>query len=201
MEKNRSIKLYIMFALIISVVGLSIAYAAFSSTLTIEGLVTVKKTTDAWNIGIEALDGTTNLTPTITGSAKEITSPTISGTTISGFEINFYAPGDIVAYDFNLVNNGKVNAVLEEQNINVGTLTCTPKANGTATTAEAIDLCNDLYTNLVETKTIIGEKQVLAPGEKRTFRFEISWNEESTAVISDDVVVKLDGMTMPITQE
>ena len=69
------------------------------------------------------------------------------------------------------------------------------------TTAEAIDLCNDLYTNLVETKTIIGEKQVLAPGEKRTFRFEISWNEESTAVISDDVVVKLDGMTMPITQE
>lgn len=47
MEKNRSIKIYIIFALIISVIGLSIAYAAFSSTLTIEGLVTVKKTTNA----------------------------------------------------------------------------------------------------------------------------------------------------------
>ena len=63
------------------------------------------------------------------------------------------------------------------------------------------DLNGDLTSVLRETDDIIGEKQVLAPGEKRTFRFEISWNEESTAVISDDVIVKLDGMTMPITQE
>ncbi len=63
------------------------------------------------------------------------------------------------------------------------------------------DLNGDLTSVLRETDDIIGEVLVLAPGEKRTFRFEISWNEESTAVISDDVVVKLDGMTMPITQE
>ena len=63
------------------------------------------------------------------------------------------------------------------------------------------DLNGDLTSVLRETDVIIGEVLVLAPGEKRTFRFEISWNEESTAVISDDVVVKLDGMTMPITQE
>ena len=63
------------------------------------------------------------------------------------------------------------------------------------------DLNGDLTSVLRETDDIIGEVLVLAPGEKRTFRFEISWNEESTAVISDDVIVKLDGMTMPITQE
>ena len=63
------------------------------------------------------------------------------------------------------------------------------------------DLNGDLTSVLRETDDIIGEVLVSAPGEKRTFRFEIAWNEESTAVISDDVIVKLDGMTMPITQE
>lgn len=201
MEKNRSIKIYIMFALIISVIGLSIAYAAFSSTLTIEGLVTVKKTTDAWNIGIEALDGTTNLTPILTGNAKEVTAPTISGTTISGFEASFYAPGDAIAYEFNVVNNGSVNAILDETGMSDGLITCIPKENGTATEAEAEDLCGDLISFLQETDDIIGEVQVLAPGEKRTFHFEIAWKEGSTVEISDDVVVYLDGLTMPITQE
>ena len=201
MEKNRSIKIYIMFALIISVIGLSIAYAAFSSTLTIEGLVTVKKTTDAWNIGIEALDGTTNLTATITGNAKEVTAPTISGTTISGFEAAFYAPGDAIAYEFNVVNNGSVNAILDETGYSDGEITCSPKENGTATQEEAELLCGSLVRGLWETADVLGDVQVLAPGEKRTFHFEIAWDEASTVVISDDVVVKLDGFSMSITQE
>lgn len=70
MEKNRNVKIYVIFALVISVMGLSIAYAAYSATLLISGTVTAKKSSDAWNVHFESTDGSTTLTPTLGGNAK-----------------------------------------------------------------------------------------------------------------------------------
>lgn len=199
MEKNRNIKLYIMFALIISVMGLSIAYAAYSTTLTIKGTVTARKSSDVWNVHFEALDGGTTLTPILTGNAREITPPTLTDTKISGFEASFYAPGDSVRYEFNIVNSGLLDAKLSSSVI--GSLTCTPKANGTATASEATALCNDLILKVEQTSANPDTSLVLTSGQSINYHLSVTWNEASTVTISDDITVTIEESNFVFTQD
>lgn len=188
MEKERGIKVLAIVALLVSVIGLSIAYAAYSATLLVSGTVTAKKSADAWNVRFTATDGSSTLTPTLTGHAAVATAATLTDTTISSFNINFFAPGDSVKYEFKVNNTGAVDATLST--ITKGTLSCAPKENGTATQTEANNLCNDLSLEL--TKSPSGEitsGTTLASGASETYQLTITWNSESTTTISDDIVI------------
>lgn len=190
MEKERGIKLLAIVALLVSVIGLSVAYAAYSATLLISGTVTAKKSADAWNVHFTALDGSSTLTPTLTGHATVATAATLTDTTISSFNINFFAPGDSVKYEFKVNNTGAVDAKLST--INKGTLSCAPKANGSATQTEADNLCNDLSLEL--TKSPSGEitsGATLASSTSESYQLTVTWNNDSTATISDDIVVTI----------
>ncbi len=188
MEKERGIKILAVVALLVSVIGLSIAYAAYSATLLVSGTVTAKKSADAWNVRFTATDGTSTLTPTLVGHATVGTAATVTDTSISAFNINFFAPGDSVTYEFKVNNSGAVDASLST--ITKGSLTCAPKASGSATQTEADNLCKDLTLEL--TKSPSGEittGTVLASGSAETYKLTVTWKSESTASISDDIVV------------
>ncbi len=190
MEKERGIKILAVVALLVSVIGLSIAYAAYSATLVVSGTVTAKKSADAWNVHFTATDGTSTLTPTLSGNATVGTAATLSDTSISAFNINFYAPGDSVTYEFKVNNDGAVDAVLST--ITKGTLTCAPKANGTATQTEADNLCNDLTMSLTKsTGSDITTGTTLTSGASETYKLNVTWKSESTVSISDDIVVTI----------
>lgn len=122
---------------VISVLTLSIAYAALSDTLTISGTGVV--TASNWDI---TLNNSTANSNTVTGSAT-YTKPVVSGTTIS-YSVGLTKPSDSVTLYFDVLNNGDV--IGEITSIISSTPTCT---SATGNTADADLVCNNLEISLV----------------------------------------------------
>ena len=108
MEKERKIKSLSLIVLIVAVLGLGIAFAALSSSLTING--SAKAQAGSWNIHFaKTLD-----MPTQTTGDASFTEPTLSDTSILGFEAIVTKPGDSVTYYFDIVNSGTVDALVDD---------------------------------------------------------------------------------------
>lgn len=139
MEKNRKTTIAVVAALIIAVVSLGIAFAAFSSTLTINGTATISAS--SWDIHFsDASNGSTTggtVTPSLSNSLASATATSTSTkATLTGSDFTwgatFKSPGDKVQYHFYVTNQGDYNAVLSS--INEPQVTCT-KGESTAETA------------------------------------------------------------------
>ena len=116
MEKERRIKVLSIVALIVAVLGLTVAFAALSETLTINGTATLDAA--KWGIKFE------NLTSgVLTGDAVVNNEATIADddVTIENIDVTLKTPGDSVTYTVDLLNEGTINA--EISNIKVPELT------------------------------------------------------------------------------
>lgn len=113
MERQRGIKGLSIVALLVAIVGLSIAFAALSTTLTING--TAKVEASNWDVHYETTggsqSGTVNGAPT--GKATEVHPATLSATTVSGYEVVLKEPGDKMVYTWDVVNAGDIDATIE----------------------------------------------------------------------------------------
>ena len=118
MERQRGIKGLSIVALLVAIVGLSIAFAALSQTLTINGTAKVEAST--WDVHY-ALDpnhtGTgadaEKVAPTVTrgsSSTATATAATLSGTSVSGFDVILKEPGDVATYEWDVINSGDIDA-------------------------------------------------------------------------------------------
>ena len=148
MEKERKIKSMSLVALIVAVLGLTVAFAAMSRTLTINGTATMDTAT--WDIHFEGVSGkstesggVTTLTGQIDTSVNQqnaatvVTAPTIqadangkAATVIGTYSVKLTKPGDVVSFEFDVVNNGTIDADLFT--VSMPSPTCTDKANHTA---------------------------------------------------------------------
>ena len=201
MEKGRGTKALVVVTLLVSVLALSIAYAAYSATLLISGTVTAKKSSDAWNVHFESTDGSTTLTPTLGGNAKVTSSATLTETKISDFEITFYAPGDSISYDFEVKNTGSVDATLNK--ITLGSLSCS-KATGTqqGTKTDANNLCGNLDMNIMKSdgnNISVGDK--IPAGGSETYKLTITWNESDTNIYENDIDISVGETTFDFVQD
>ncbi len=106
MEKERKIKVLSLVALIVAVLGLTVAFAALSQTLTINGTASVNAA--SWDVHFE------NLTTETKGDAKILSEPTIkeNSTTIEEFKITLTKPGDSVTLNYDVANNGTIDAAM-----------------------------------------------------------------------------------------
>lgn len=111
MEKTRQIKIISLCALLVAVLGLTVAFAALSQTLTINGSAAVN--TASWDIHFENLTLSEK-----TGTAEVSGTPQLTGTAISGIDVSLNKPGDKIVYEFDLVNNGSIEAKLTNINVN-----------------------------------------------------------------------------------
>ena len=85
-------------------VGLaSVAYAAFTQTLTING---TGNATGDWDVKI------TSITQTAATGATEVSAPTFNETSAT-FAVNLAYPGASATYDIALANQGNIDAVLD----------------------------------------------------------------------------------------
>ena len=105
----------------------SVVYAAFSTTLTINGSAVVKAA--KWDVhftNLSALSGTNTKGFTYAApQADPNVNPTLTAaTTISGFKAVLTQPGDEVSFTVDIENTGSLNARLTS--ITLPTLTCTP---------------------------------------------------------------------------
>ena len=108
MERERKFKIVALVAVIIAVIGLSIAFAAMSRTLNINGRGSV----DPANFDIYF----TNLSqPTLKGEASVSGTPTLAtkGVTISNMNVTLKKPNDSVVYTVDIKNDGDIDAEIE----------------------------------------------------------------------------------------
>ena len=110
MEKTRKIKIISLCALLVAVLGLTVAFAALSQTLTINGSAAVDAA--SWDIHFEKTSGK----ETEVKGAARFTEPTLNGTTIENFSATLTKPGDSVIYYFDIVNKGTIDAVVSSYN-------------------------------------------------------------------------------------
>ena len=136
-KRGKKIGVTLIAILIISIVTLTVAYAALSETLSIQG--SAKVSASNWNI---KLNNSTAKTNSKTGTAT-YTTPVVNGTTIS-YGVGLTKPSDSVTLYFDVLNNGDVRG--EITSIISSTPTCT---SATGNTVDADLVCNNLEISLV----------------------------------------------------
>ena len=198
MEKGRKTKAVAIVALIVAVLGLTVAFAALSTTLTING--TAQVNTATWDIHFEDLSSAVT-----TGDASELTPPTIGvgeeskpNTHIGDFEIQLTKPGDSVAYTFDVKNNGTIDATLGT--LTLGTPQCTSIAEPTVEN-DATIVCDNLKFELTYTDggTPVAQNDTLNKGETKNLTLKVSFDGDELP--TDDVSIDGLDVTMIYNQK
>lgn len=194
MEKDRGFKIIAVVALLIAVVGLSIAYAGYTATLKIDGTATVAG--ENWKIVWRDLD---------TGSATGLASVdgatfAIDGTNqaVAGTLGTLTAPGDSITWTWNAANDGMIPAQIT--GVALGTLSCTGGATG-----EADAVCADLtlsitYDGETVTNGNIPTAKDLAVDAEKPVTLTLTWASTSQATVTSDVTVTLGTTTFTYEQ-
>ena len=147
MESRNKKLTQILLAIVLTIVGLSVAFAALSTTLNITAS-SVKQDPVEWNVGFTG----TSATPTVGGSSsvgRTCTNATITPTQVtiaSGIELS--KPGDSCTYQLTIKNDGDIAALLNTITPTSATgtgVSCTPTA-GSATNSAKIVCGNITYT-------------------------------------------------------
>ena len=123
MEKTRKVKIISLIVLVVMILCLTVAFAALSQTLTINGSAAVN--TASWDIHFEKTSGK----ETEVKGAATFTEPTLNGTTIENFSATLTKPGDSVTYYFDIVNNGTVDAVISSYDFPLAIRECASNNN------------------------------------------------------------------------
>ena len=109
MEKERRTKALVVVVLLIVVAGLTVAFAALSTTLNING--TAYLDAAKWGIRFENLSSPTKIgSATTTGTAKIEETKSAE---ITGINVGLSTPGDKATYTVDLVNEGTINAKID----------------------------------------------------------------------------------------
>lgn len=182
MKSEFRVQVLSVLAIVISITALTIGFAAFSSTLTIDGSAVVENT--SWNVHFESLSSAI-----IVGNAEATTDPTINTntTSVSSFDIALETPGDSVSYTFNVVNSGTYNAIISE--ISIPTPACTG-TDITYATTDANNVSSNLsYTLTYENGTSVAKGDTLNAGESKQLVLKLEYKEfnDSTKLPNSNV--------------
>ena len=181
MKNNRKV-LYglVALALLLSVVGISIGFAAMSQELDINGVAEVAPAT--WKIKFKDLSA-----PTITGDAVVTTAPTItSDTHIGNYDIQLTKPGDSVVYTFKVANEGTIDAELGTYTKAAPTFTGT---GATKTTDETTVSSNLVYTLTYADGTAIQTNDTLLKNTEKTLKLTVAYDENATTLPTNPVEI------------
>ena len=209
MKNTRNQRFVVLVALLavalVSTIG--VAVAAFSQNLTIEGTATVKGT--SWDIHFENLKDAQIVSSLNT--AKEITAPTIDGTStkISKYDVELKNDGDAVTYTFDVKNDGDIDAKITAVTMNNGsTLTCNSNGGtaGEQTTRNQNTCANLEYTLTYADGTNVALGDQVAAGTSKTMKLKLEYKAKGPSGTGteyypdDDVKVSNLGVTITYGQ-
>ena len=146
MEKDRAGRFMAVAALVVGIVGLSLGFAAYSSTFRIDTTANVTVNNN-WNVGFST-NGTDIENVTTPGTKAGVS----VGTGSSGGSVNVTKytiaqgtnatlkteSGSQVTYTLDILNKGSISAYLDSVNFSGVTLTCTNVAAGTGSVIEGV---------------------------------------------------------------
>ena len=201
MEKERKVRVLSIAALLVAVLGLTVAFAALSQTLTINGSAAVDAA--SWDIHFEKTSGK----ETEVKGAATFTEPTLSGTTIENFSATLTKPGDSVTYYFDIVNKGTVDAVVSNYNFSHGYNKCIGSREGSAgwEDCKAWDLDNSGTVNAsdkikymklfdyniyyVDGGKKLASKDTLNAGETKHMKLVIEYKDTATELPENNITL------------
>ena len=198
MEKERRIKIISLCALLVAVLGLTVAFASLSQTLTINGSAAVNAA--SWDIHFEKSSGK----ETETEGAATFTEPTLSGTTIENFSATLTKPGDSVTYYFDIVNKGTIDAVVSSYDFPLAIRECVNNNNAYSYCMN-FDFNSDNYINgadfmtyqtmftsglrYADTDKGIGAKDVIKAGETKHMKLFFEYKDTATELPKNNLTL------------
>ena len=215
MFRDKKLTIAIIVVLMISVIGLGIAFAAFSQTLTINGTGTVESS--SWSVVFEGADGSNTIgAPTLVGTAAEVTRPTIknNSTEISNYAVTLKSPGDSVTYNFKIHNKGDYAANLSSLTISGVNKPSSPVSGSSLVTDSSVYSANRFtfnntqysfyYTSDNASVGYLAPRDCLEPGESVNVSLKIIFvfqdNSYTGILPSTDVVLDNLGVSLTYTQ-
>ena len=187
---DKGFKVGVLVALIAMIVVVGVGFAAFTTTLNING--TAKVEASSWNVHFADLGNgmvTTNTQTGIASTATVVTEPTLTDTTINDWYVTFKTPGDSVSYEFNVVNDGSFDArMTSPRHSQLPTPTCT--GTGENAEADATNVCKHLeyklqyydtsgrWEPIVNSGIYLGSD--IAPGESTKMRITLTYKDDVT---------------------
>ena len=176
-NENR-VRNVVLGVLVVSLIGLTVAYAQLTQRLNING--TAKSKSNTWDIHFE------NLKSTVTGNAvlSQDNPLTIvsNSTTISGSVGNLSLPGDSIVYTFDIANKGTISAQLSADPI-----ISTPECSSNDATGATVVCENVIYTLTYADGSKIKTGDILEKGEKKAAKLTLSLKNSMSAVPSAEV--------------
>ena len=197
MEKERSFKVIAVIALCLAVVGVTIGFAAFTTTLRIENAsATVKKgSNDNFDIHYTGTvsctpSGSTEITETGESATGGYVKGTASGLSWSGIKATLYEPGDKLTCTAGITNESIYTAYLNEISTSAG-ITCNGSAANTSDVCSALkstvsigDSSLDITSTAATNNNITANTIAASSSGNVTFVIEY----QSTGPIADDDV-------------
>lgn len=172
-DNRKTLYTFVALSLFLSVIGISVGFAAMSTSLNINGTANVVPAT--WKIKFNNLSSAT-----IEGAAEVVSAPVIqSDTHIGNYEVKLTKPGDKVVYTFDITNSGTIDAELSSYDFAV------PTINGTDDTADndaQIVKDNLVYTLTYADGSAINKDDVLNKNETKSLKLTIGYNASATNI-------------------
>ncbi|MEG0025934.1 MAG: hypothetical protein RR847_00400 [Bacilli bacterium] len=183
--KKKGLKIMAIFSLCVAVLGLSIAYAALSTTLNLNGTAQIKGS--SWDVHFAALSE-----PIIVGGAIIKTPTILTGTDIN-FAVDFTKPGDSITYIFDVINKGTLPA-------KIGTITTkVPIITGKEVDKNLVG--NNLkYELTYNDGNIVVVGDTLLPKETRKLKIKTYFDEKVTGFPIENVTYNGLGTTIIYVQ-
>ena len=153
---------FIAILVLVLVLGISIGYAALSTTLNINGSTTIGKS--SWDVHFANVKATTTTGATVTKA------PTITEgkTTEVTYEVTLPTPGTFYEFTVDVVNAGSLDAKLSAD-----------------ATVEGVSAAQAVYTkySVVWSDTGVAPKtgDVITAGQKKTAKVRVEYNKDVTA--------------------
>lgn len=192
--RNRGLKVAVVAALIISVIGVTVGFAAFSTALEING--SAKVVASKWEVKFANLSAVTKV-----GEPTIVTAPTLSDTSVKDFDVTFKVPGESVSYTWDVVNNGSYNATLTTfTGVPVPTCENSGTSNGTD---DAENVCKHIkYTLTYADGNAIAVNDTLNAGQTKSLKLTLTYEEHnvSSELPQDAVSISNLGINMTYSQ-
>ncbi len=214
MKNDREVRIISIVAILLAVIGISLGFAAFSTSLKISSSATVQPE-DTFRVEFSTKDGSLlegAVTPTTSPEEDGITASNATITNqgnqvkITGLHVVFTKPGQSATYTFYIANTGKYDAYLKEiiyANVSSESSkkTCTPKVESTLSSSSQ-QACNGILLkvkvgeNLEKTDTDSAiTNHLLSKGKYEKIEVTISYEKEAT-MADDSFDVKFGDVTL-----
>lgn len=170
MQKDRTARIMVVVAICIATLGLSVAYSAFSTTLTVNGTATLKG--NQWSVYFDNL-----LNPVTTvGTGESTKADLITDTTKFDFAVSLTKPGDSVSYTFDVHNAGQIDAKL---------------SSITITGVDDAAAKNVTYKLTKSDGAALQVNDALAAGTSQTLKLTVTFDADAENVEATDVILDL----------